>query len=406
MSTPRPPSPTPSGSQQAPALRVLALVTDAFGGHGGIAKFNRDLLGALCACPTVAEVVAVTRLVEGAVGALPPGLKFIRGGAGGKLQYVLAVERLLRRDRAFDLVICGHLYMLPLAWACSRRTGAPLALVLHGVEAWTPTAKTLVNRLARRVDAFVAVSEFTRERFAAWSGADPARGFVLPNSVDLGAFGMGPKPDTLLERYNLDGRAVLLTLGRMHALERAKGFDEVLDVLPALRAERPDVAYLVVGDGTDRARLEAKARALGLAEHVVFAGRIAEDEKPDHYRLADVFVMPSRFEGFGIVYLEAMASGLPVVGSSVDGSRAAVRWAERGALVDPDRPEEIVAALRWALDLGKAVPPDLDYFSYERFVARVRRIVHEIVRWPAPHGAPPPDRRTLSLEPEVTDVLD
>ena len=96
-------------------------------------------------------------------------------------------------------------------------------------------------------------------------------------------------------------------------------------MLPALAADVPDVAYLIAGDGDDRARLEKKAAALGVADRVVFAGYVPEEEKADHYRLADAFVMPGRGEGFGIVYLEALACGVPVVASSLDASREAVR---------------------------------------------------------------------------------
>jgi phosphatidyl-myo-inositol dimannoside synthase len=95
--------------------------------------------------------------------------------------------------------------------------------------------------------------------------------------------------------------------------------------MPALIKEIPTIAYLIAGDGTDRHRLEEKAKSLGVHGRVVFAGYIPESEKADHYRLADAYVMPGRGEGFGIVYLEALACGVPVVASQVDGGREAVR---------------------------------------------------------------------------------
>ena len=113
-----------------------------------------------------------------------------------------------------------------------------------------------------------------------------------------------------------------------------KGFDQVMDILPQIRQEIPNIAYLIVGDGSDRSRLEEKAKLMGIADNVVFAGRISESEKADHYRLADVYVMPSH-GGFGIVFLEAMACGIPVIGSKVDGSCEALKHGELGILVDP-----------------------------------------------------------------------
>ena len=99
--------------------------------------------------------------------------------------------------------------------------------------------------------------------------------------------------------------------------------------------EIPNIAYLIVGDGDDRQRLEAKARSRGIDDRVVFAGFIPEAEKADHYRLADAFVMPGRGEGFGFVFLEALACGIPVVGSRLDGSREALA---PGGVGDPGGP--------------------------------------------------------------------
>jgi glycosyltransferase involved in cell wall biosynthesis len=124
--------------------------------------------------------------------------------------------------------------------------------------------------------------------------------------------------------------------------------------------------------------LEAKAQRLGLSDRVVFAGYVPEAEKVDHYRLADAFVMPGRTEGFGIVYLEALACGVPVVASSADASREAVREGALGALVDPDDPADLKRGIREALGQQRGTVPDgLDYFSKERFTARWHRLIDD-----------------------------
>jgi phosphatidylinositol alpha-1,6-mannosyltransferase len=156
----------------------------------------------------------------------------------------------------------------------------------------------------------------------------------------------------------------------------------VIEVLPRLVARMPGVRYLVCGDGTDRARLEAKVKALGLAEHVRFAGFVPEDRKADFYRVADAFVMPSRGEGFGIAFLEAAACGLPLVGSKLDGGREALLEGRLGLLVDPDDPDEIEAAICAALARPKRVPEELTEFSFARFAGRASRIALDIA-----HGA-------------------
>ncbi|MGB8990652.1 MAG: glycosyltransferase [Desulfobaccales bacterium] len=185
----------------------------------------------------------------------------------------------------------------------------------------------------------------------------------------------------LLDRYGLRGKTVLMTMGRLVSSEQYKGLDEILEVLPALLKSIAHVAYLIVGDGDDRPRLEAKAQALGLEDRVVFTGFIPEADKADHYRLADVFVMPGRGEGFGIVFLEAMACGIPVVGSRLDGSREALRDGTLGILVDPRRPDELLAGILAALKRPRGtIPEGLEYFSCENFARRCHHIVQEIVK--------------------------
>src|SRR5204863_3572114 len=133
---------------------------------------------------------------------------------------------------------------------------------------------------------------------------DPTRVRVLPGTVDP-RFRPGPKPHALLDRYDARGKKVLLTVARLSSSERYKGHDRVIRTLPRVLRDHPQTLYLIVGDGDDRARLEALALEFGVAEKVRFAGHIDAELLPDHFRLADVFVMPSTGEGFGIVFLEA-----------------------------------------------------------------------------------------------------
>lgn len=354
------------------------LVTDAFGGFGGIAKFNRDLLTALCSYPG-AEIIALPRLVNGKPGILPAGLIFDKSGVGGKFLYVFACFSASRRHDIFDLVICGHINLLPIARLCQKVAGGKLGLIVHGIEAWQPTGSSLANRFAQSLDFFISVSDFTRQKFCKWSGLDADKGFILPNCIDLEVFTPGPKNPELLARYGLVGRKVILTVGRMSAGEQYKGFDEILEVLPDLARENPEIAYLVVGDGDDRARLEHKAKSLGLSERVVFAGQIGEAEKVDHYRLADVFAMPGRGEGFGIVYLEALACGVPVIASSMDGSQEIVVEKDFGAVVDPEGVDQLRNRLIEYLKQKHTVTSPLEYFSRACFKSRVMDIVNALM---------------------------
>ena len=114
-------------------------------------------------------------------------------------------------------------HLLPLAWVVATVQGAPLWLVIHGVDAWAPHASRLVRRALHYVDTFVAVSEHTKRRFLAWAPLDAGRGYVIPNCVDTAPYGPGPKREDLLTRYGLHNRTVLCTLGRLSSMERYKG---------------------------------------------------------------------------------------------------------------------------------------------------------------------------------------
>lgn len=361
-------------------MRTLVLTTDAFGGHGGIAKYNQDFLSALCAHPDCAEVVAIPRLMPNPSGQLPAKLTYVTSGLGSKQRYLASVLKTVQSNRRFELIVCGHVNLLPIAYLLRFWIKAPVVLLIYGIDAWQPTGSRLNNRLAEKVDTFVSISDITRQRFLGWAGLDDNEGFLLPNAIDLDRYGLGPKDVSLLRRYGLADKTVLMTLGRLVSAERHKGFDEVLESLPALIGKMPDLAYLIAGDGPDRQRLEKKAKSLGLDGRVVFAGLVPEAEKADHYRLSDAYVMPSRGEGFGFVFLEAMACGIPAVGSKVDGSREALRDGKLGILVDPADPGEVEAGILEALDRPAGEVPDgLDYFSYGNFEKRCHRIVEQVL---------------------------
>ncbi len=360
-------------------MKILVLVTDAFGGHGGIAKFNRDLLSALCQQSDVERVVALPRLLAESSGTLPPKLDYVTRGVGGKFRYALAVLKSAISNQQSEVILCGHINLLPVAFLARLFCRAPIVLVIHGIDAWQPTRSWLVNKLVRRVDGFIAVSEFTRRKFLAWAGVASGVSFILPNCVDLWQFTPGPKNEALLDRYDLRGKKVLLTVARLSAQERYKGIDEVLEVLPELAKGIPELAYLIVGDGTDRTRLEEKVATLGLRGRVKFAGWISHSETVQHHRLADAFVMPGRGEGFGIVYLEAMACGVPVVASKADASGEVVRGCAGAVLANPDKPEEIKTAIRTALQAGRdATLTHAKQFSREHFQSHCGEILAAI----------------------------
>ena len=365
-------------------MRVLMLAIEAFGGLGGIAKFNRDLVGALAARPDCTEIVVVPRLMRLGAQAVPD--KVVQDGRaiGGKARFVLRCLRWLVFGGRFDMIICGHLNLLPFAALWRLRATVPILLAVHGIDAWQPTPRRLVNRLIRQVSHVVAVSELTRRRFAAWSGFDPERVFILPNCVDPARYGAGAKSPALVSRYGLAGKRVIMTLGRIEPDERLKGFDQVIEALADIVRTDPGVVYLIAGTGDDCDRLRRKGEALGVGDRLIFTGLVAEAEKADHFRLADAFVLASRGEGFGIVLIEALACGIPVVGSRLDGGSEALLGGRMGRLVDPDDAAELKAAILDALDAPKGeVPKELDRFTRAAFTGRAQALFSNILGPPA-----------------------
>lgn len=354
-------------------MRVLALLTDAYGSAWGIAQYNRDLLEAMASHGGVEEIVVLPRIAPSEISELPPGIVCRLEGLGSKKRYVAAALRLVRQR--FDWVLCGHVNLLPVAGVVSAARRVPFSVLVYGFDAWASPGP-LHSRLLRRARHIVSISEVTRDRCIRWSHVPKDVFRIVPNAVDLNRFAPQAADEELVARYGLRGRKVIMTLGRMGATERSKGFDEILEAMPRLLEMEPDLAYVAAGDGTDRPRLESKARTLGLGERVVFPGHIPEEEKARHLNLADAFVMPSHGEGFGFVFLEAMACGIPVVASRIDGGREAVRDGRLGRLVDPRDRDELEREILAALEDPKGARPDgLEYFSMERFVERCHGVV-------------------------------
>jgi len=363
----------PQPEQLAP-LRLLMLLTDAFGGHGGIAKFNRDFLEALDKTGNVDRTRALPRLIlRTPLEEIPESVIYDRRAAKGKFSFIKRALYLGGLGNRFDVVICAHINLILPAVLAAKAQGARLALIMHGVEIWTPPRDPMARALAGKVDAAISVSRLSAQRFMAWSKLPSEKVSILPNCVDLDVFVPKQRDPELLRRYGLYSRKVIMTLGRLESKERFKGFDQVIAVLPRLRARFPDLVYLIVGDGPDRARLEELAKTTGVGDQVIFTGMISEDEKVAHYNLADAYVMPSVGEGFGIVLLEASACGTPIVGSNADGSREALLNGELGKLIDPTNLNELLDAVTAALVNGKRGQRNdaVETYSRQNFDARV-----------------------------------
>ena len=244
-----------------------------------------------------------------------------------------------------EIIISTHVNFAPLAYYLKRITGVPYWVAAHGVDVWGVTDPALKTAL-RAADLILSVSGYTRDRLLSEQRLDRDKVVILPNTVDSARFNIKPKPEYLMRRYKIAlHHPVILTVSRLDGTEKYKGYDSVLRALPAIRQAIPEARYLIVGDGDDRPRIEMIAAELGLTDCVTLAGYVSDEELCDHYNLCDVFAMPSKGEGFGVVFLEAMACGKPTLAGNKDGSVDALRCGELGVLVDPDNVDAITSAL-------------------------------------------------------------
>jgi len=360
-------------------MRVLMLVSDAHGGRGGIAQYNRDVIAALSANDQISEIVVLPRLAEPSDYSLPPKVRYDWSATGGQIAFIRRTLAAAAAAGRFDLVFCGHINLMPVAALAKWVMRGKLVLAVHGTEVWEPSASLAARLALGAADSIFSVSQFTLDKMARWHGAAKHMGKVIPNTFRPEGYGMAPPSADLAARLGLTGKRVIMTLGRMASDERAKGFDEVIELMPALLARCPLLAYLCAGDGDDRARLEEKVTRLGLSHAVIFAGAVPEQEKPDYYRLADAFILASRGEGFGIVLLEAMACGIPVVGSTADATQEALLHGELGPSVDPKDCAALADAILAAIERPKTVPTKLNKFGFERFCAQISAGISALV---------------------------
>ena len=273
---------------------------------------------------------------------------FREGWIMGRL--LLVLSWICLRDRISVVCIGDLVYAGWLVWPLRHLLRRWVVVYVHGEEL-AQSAGGLFERwkgaFLRTAHAVLAVSGFARDLAVVALGANPARVKLVPNGVDLSTFRLRTEALDLAQRFGLGDAPVLLTVARL--VER-KGIDAVLHALPAVAASLPSVRYLVVGEGPDRSRLEALARSLGVADRVVFAGRIDAHDLPRVYTLGDVFIMPNRRlangdnEGFGLVFLEANASGLPVIAGRAGGTADAVIDGQTGLVVDGTDTEAVAAA--------------------------------------------------------------
>lgn len=257
------------------------------------------------------------------------------------------------RAEGCDRVWFGAAAPLGLLARPLRRAGADLLLgSTHGHEpGWgqLPAARSLLRRIAADVDVLTYISGYTGSRLAGVLGPVRDRLVQLPPGVDTAAFSPAADGAAVRRQYGLGDRPVVVCVSR---LVPRKGQDMLLRVLPELRRRHPGTVLLLVGGGPDAGRLHRLAARLRVADAVTWAGAVPARDLPGCYAAGDVFAMPCRtrrggldVEGLGIVFLEASATGVPVVAGRSGGAPDAVRDGDTGTVVDGRSRAEVLEAV-------------------------------------------------------------
>jgi glycosyltransferase involved in cell wall biosynthesis len=392
-------------------MKIHIWVPDYASSKGGIQVLSQFLVRALHDCWPKAQLRVIAKNDASFPEATERGLAEFStvgwwSGSQRTIAFIMELGRHAARERP-NLIITTHVNFAPAAHWVQKLFGIPFMAVGNGIDVWEIPRKQ-VRRALRRASKLLAISECTRQRMALALNIPLQRIDLFPCTFDSDPFQPDAKPHFLLKRYGLHReQPIILTIARLCVSEQYKGYDQVCRALPAIRDKFPSVRYILGGQGPDRERVVNLVRELGVGDNVLLADYIPEHELREHYNLCDVFAMPSKGEGFGIVFLEALACGKPVIAGNKDGSVDPVLNGRLGVLVDPDSVEEIAAALiailhrrnaecgMWNAKLGEpkngvAIPEIIfdpealrravtEAYGYERFVERVRELVGRFV---------------------------
>ncbi len=299
-------------------MRTYVLFT-ALRSQGGIQRYSRQLLvclrNILVDSPPTVLSLNDSNVHDG-----------VFGFAGNRARFVVAAL-LLPLFRGADLILVGHVNFAPLIPLLRLlRPSSRVAVLAYGKEVEQPLSVPARFGL-RCAHTVLYISESTQRYLVEQQGVEPGRTAMLTYGFDP------PTAAGVSQAAGVPGRLILLSVSRLSFGDRYKGIDTTIDALPALIDRYPEICYVVVGDGDDRPRLTQLARDRGVERYVRFTGEVSDGELAEYYEQCDIYVLPSSHEGLGIVYLEAMAHGKPVVGVHAGGAPDVIIHEVNGLLI-------------------------------------------------------------------------
>ena len=366
---------------------ILFLTLRVFSATGGIEKVCRVVCKALSdfSVENLQSRMAVFSMYDFSNQAdekyVPANI--FKGFGQQKINFVKAA---VQKGCNSKVVILSHINLLLIGYLIkifSPRT--KIILFAHGIEVWEPL-NSFKKHLLKNCDKILCVSAFTQQKMIEVHQLKAAQLMVLNNCLDpfLELQGSAVKDEKLLAGFNFTKTdIILLTLTRLSSKELYKGYDHVMESIHALKQEYPQIKYLLVGnyDAAEKQRLDGIIQKLSLQNQVVFTGYIPDEELSRHYQLADVYIMPSKKEGFGIVFIEAMYYGLPVIAGNKDGSADALLQGRLGLLINPDDQAAINDAIKKVLVNTNDYKPNhallMAHFGFDVYKEKLKNILQQ-----------------------------
>jgi glycosyltransferase involved in cell wall biosynthesis len=354
------------------STKALLILPEAFNCAGGIQMFCR----ALCLATgrwaqsngTTVSALVLNDQVAPDARYVNEGFSSYVGTGKSKVQFIRYFLRYLLTHK-YDWIIFGHVSLSPLSLLTRLlNSEVKIGVVTYGIEVWRPLSMPQ-RRALRQADLVLAISDYTKAELIKHSAIPEEKIKIFPCTLD-------PYWKVISSVTSLECTPpVLLSVTRMNKEDRYKGIDSVIKSIPTIVSKAGPVEYRVIGQGDDVPRLRALAAGLGVARYVKFMGGVSDVELREQYQRCSLFVMPSKKEGFGIVFLEAMAYGKPVVGGAHGGTPSVVKAGETGLLIDGSDIAAIADSITQLLHdkamrerLGQAGRQRLlDKFTFDKF---------------------------------------
>ncbi len=310
--------------------------------------------------------------------------RIFTGFAANKSSFVLNA---VMNGRSAEVVVISHINLLMVGWLIKKiNPSAKIFLFAHGIEIWGKLS-LVKKKMLPACDKILCVSNFTANKIRAGHNLPTTEINVLNNCIDpfLPLPNIDDMGQKLKEKYKIGSADIMLmTLTRQSYADRYKGYDVVLKAMVGLVKKNKQIKYLLAGGCTtdEKVFIDQLVQEYDIAENVILAGYLPEEDLTAYYSMADIYVMPSTNEGFGNVFIEAMYYSVPVIAGNKDGSTDALLNGRLGLLIEPNSPTAVADAIEKIIFNKKAFKPNhkllMDHFGYDSYKRRLESFIYGV----------------------------